>query len=132
MTVRTLFRPHDQADDHADQQAGAERDGDRFGRPTADDFVRLFETFAGPFADSLGRFVQRFVGVFGVVAGGFFGVFERTAIFFAEFVDDSLDLLAGFAGLLLDQADELIVLAFDLGQLIVGDLAPMFLDLALE
>jgi hypothetical protein len=47
-----------------------------------------------------------------------------------------LHLLFGFflldAVALLDTPDELVALAFDTGQIVIGQLAPLFLDLALE
>ena len=39
----------------------AERDGNRFGRPASDRFIRMFVTLAGPLADMGDRFVHGFV-----------------------------------------------------------------------
>src|SRR5512135_1445263 len=50
----------------------------------------------------------------------------------AEVLDLALGLLLGVAVALLDLADELVPVAGDLGQLVIRQLAPFRLDLALD
>ena len=124
-----IARAGDQPDDNPDQQSRAKRDAiDSAGRWRIISWASSYRSIVR-LADLFGGAAQRFRCLIGILASRFGDMGKRTAGLFVQIAQNALDLLPAFARLLLHQADQLIEVAFDFLQLIVGELPPPLFDL---
>jgi len=94
--------------------------------------TKQVSSFAATFPNLVGCIANLLTSLTHVLPGRLGGLRKRAAGLVADLAQRSLDLLPSLACLLLHEANQLIEIAFHLAQLVIGELAPLLLYLALQ
>src|SRR5690606_1109842 len=125
-------RADEQSNHHSQQQSRPKGDSHRAGRVLLNHLFSAGIAFPHAVRDVLVGPSDGIAGVPGVAADLLTRGGEGRAAFFGQPFKELGDLLAAFAGLALDSADELFDVDVELFQVVLRELAPAFADLAAQ